>query len=172
MNLFGFKKKTDTSPEDVEQHTQMQGAMQTPKYINEAEIDKATTTLKEYMKGKANLDARIFEDEQWYKGQHWAAIRKKMSGNTVEPTSRWLFNTVMNKHADMMDNIPQAVALPRELSDVEAAKTLSSVLPVVLEYNGFEQTYADNAWELLKHGTAAYGVFWDAHKDVIGDISI
>jgi hypothetical protein len=172
MNLFGFKKKTDIVPEEVEQHTQMQGAIQTPKYINEAEIDKATTTLREYMKGKANLDARIIEDEQWYKGQHWAAIRKKMSGNTVEPTSRWLFNTIMNKHSDLMDNIPQAVALPRELSDVEAAKTLSSVLPVVLEYNGFEQTYADNAWELLKHGTAAYGVFWDAHKDVIGDISI
>ena len=109
MNLFGFKKRADIAPEEVEQHTQVQGAAQTPKYINEAEIDKATTTLREYMKGKANLDARIIEDEQWYKGQHWAAIRKKMSGNTVEPTSRWLFNTVMNKHADMMDNFPTQI---------------------------------------------------------------
>lgn len=179
MNLFGFKKKDQPMPEGVEQNVpaaEMEAGVmpqaQMPKYITEEEIDKATTTLREYMKGKANLDQRVIEDEMWWKGQHWKAIRKKMQGNTVEPTSRWLFNTITNKHADMCDNIPQAVALPREMSDSASAQTLTSVLPVVLSYNGFEQTYSDNCWELLKHGTAAYGVFWNPHKDVIGDISI
>ena len=44
---------------------------------------------------------------------------------------------------------------------------------MVLEYNDFEQTYSDNWWEKLKHGTAAYGVFWDPEKDNgLGDIAI
>lgn len=172
MNLFGFMKKNQPMPESEEQNVPEAEGRANPKYITEEEIDKATATLREYMKGKANLDERVIEDEMWWKGQHWKAIRKKMSGNTVEPTSRWLFSTIINKHADMCDNIPQAVVLPREMSDSESAQTLTSVLPVVLSYNGFEQTYSDNAWELLKHGTAAYGVFWNPHKDVIGDISI
>ena len=171
MGLLDMFKRDKGAPEEVENAIPTQERAM-PKYITEQSIDEATTTLREYMKGKANLDNRIIEDEQWWKGQHWAAIRKKMQGNSVEPTSRWLFNTIMNKHADLMDNMPQAVVLPRELSDRESADTLSSVLPVVFAYNGFEDTYSNNAWELLKHGTAAYGVFWDSHKDVIGDISI
>ena len=55
----------------------------------------------------------------------------------------------------------------------ETAKTLSSILPVVMEYNDFEQTYSDEWWEKLKHGTAVYGVFWNAEKENgLGDIDI
>lgn len=171
MGFFDMFKKESGAPEEVETAVPLQERA-TPKYINEQSIEEATTTLREYMKGKVNFDKRIIEDEQWWKGQHWQMIRKKMQGNSVEPTSRWLFNVIMNKHADLSDNIPQAVVLPRELSDRESAATLSSVLPVVFAYNNFEDTYSHNSWELLKHGTAAYGVFWDARKDVIGDVAI
>ena len=71
------------------------------------------------------------------------------------------------------DNYPEPVVLPREVSDEESAKTLSSVLPVVLEYNDFEQTYSDNWWDKLKHGTAVYCITWDAAKENgLGDIDI
>ena len=44
---------------------------------------------------------------------------------------------------------------------------------MVLEYNDFEQTYSDNWWEKLKHGTSAYGVFWNPTKENgLGDIDI
>ena len=90
-----------------------------------------------------------------------------------EPSSAWLFNSILNKHADAMDNYPEPIALPRERDDEESAKALSSVLPVVLEYNEYEQTYSDNWWEKLKHGTAAYGVFWNSEKENgLGDIDI
>ena len=75
--------------------------------------------------------------------------------------------------ADAMDNYPEPVVLPRERSDEESAKVLSSVLPVILEQNDYEQTYSDNWWEKLKHGTAAYGVFWNNQKENgLGDIDI
>ena len=155
------------------------GAAPEEKHIGEKEVSKAIDILTKYKQGKAMLETRVVEDELWWELRHWEVMRKDRakSGKDTdvrpEPTSAWLFNSILNKHADAMDNYPEPVVLPRERSDDESAKTLSSILPVVLEYNDFEQTYSDNWWEKLKHGTAAYGVFWDAEKDNgLGDISI
>ena len=114
-------------------------------------------------------------DELWWELRHWETLRQKRDGldKRPEPASAWLFNAITNKHADAMDNYPEPVVLPRERSDEESAKTLSSILPVVMEYNDFEQTYSDEWWEKLKHGTAVYGVFWNAEKENgLGDIDI
>ena len=144
--------------------------------IGQKEIAEAATILTKYKQGKQNLENRIVEDELWWEGRHWEVIRGKSAKNGkvhAQPTSAWLFNTILNKHADAMDNFPEPVVLPRERSDEQSAKTLSSVLPVVLEYNDYEQVYSDNWWEKLKHGTAAYSVLWDNSKDNgLGDISI
>ncbi len=139
------------------------------------EINEAANILTKYKQGKSNLEDRIVEDELWWEGRHWEVIRgkQKNGGVKAEPSSAWLFNAILNKHADAMDNYPEPVVLPRERSDEQSAKTLSSVLPVVLEYNEYEQTYSDNWWEKLKHGTSCYGVFWDSKKENgLGDIDI
>ena len=155
------------------------GALRTgpdrPLPIGQKEINEAAAILTKYKQGKANLESRIVEDELWWEGRHWEAIRGKRStgGTSAEPASAWLFNCIMNKHADAMDNYPEPIVLPRERSDEESAKTLSSVLPVLMEYNEFEQTYSDNWWEKLKHGTSAYGIFWDPRKENgLGDVDI
>ena len=155
------------------------------KPIGEREIKAASEILQRYKAGKANLDRRIVEDEEWWELRHWPFIRgnqrtvkNEETGEREifpgpEPASAWLFNAIMNKHADAMDNYPEPTVLPRERSDEPAAKTLSSVLPVIMQYNDFEKTYWDNWWEKLKHGTAAYGVFWNPDKDNgLGDIDI
>ena len=59
-----------------------------------------------------------------------------------EPSSAWLFNAILNKHADAMDNYPEPVVLPASAATRRSAKVLSSVLPVILEYNDYEQTYS------------------------------
>ena len=147
--------------------------------IGRAEIAEAISILSDYKKGKASLEERVVQDELWWELRHWEAIRKgkQRTDNPEyrgpEPSSAWLFNAILNKHADAMDNYPEPVVLPRERSDEESAKVLSSVLPVILEYNDYEQTYSDNWWEKLKHGTAAYGVFWNSAKDNgLGDVDI
>ena len=141
--------------------------------IGKKEIRRAVEILQKYKAGKANLENTIVENERWYKLRHWEYIRRKEKGQAPEPTSAWLFNAIMNKHADAMDNYPEPVVLPRERDDVGSAKTLSEVLPVVLKYNNFEQVYSDNWWDKLKHGTAVYGVFWNSEKENgLGDIDI
>ena len=71
-----------------------------------------------------------------------------------------------------MDNYPEPNVLPREKGDEESAELLSKILPVIIENNNFENTYSDAWWYKLKHGTAAYGVFWNNRKSEGGDIDI
>ncbi len=163
-----------TNPAD---EPQLQAALltRTPgqSVIGQEEVRRATEILQKYKQGKANLENRIVEDELWYKLRHWEAIGKEKKIAAPEPTSAWLFNTIMNKHADAMDNYPEPITLPREQSDEDSAKILSSVLPVVFEQNDFEQVYSDAWWEKLKHGCPVYGVFWNSQKENgLGDIDI
>lgn len=139
--------------------------------IGKKEIEKALGVLNEYKKGKTNLEQRIIDNEQWFKLRHWEQMRKTATGD--EPASAWLFNSIANKHADAMDSFPEAVCLPREESDSTAADMLTSVLPVILERNGFEKVYSDTWWYKLKAGTACYGVFWNPLAgNGLGDIEI
>lgn len=142
--------------------------------VGEKELRAAADALVKYKAGKSALESRVIEDERWYKLRHWEVMRGKKPADTrPAPTSAWLFNTLQNKHADASDNYPQPNVLPREPADRESAKTLSQILPVILEKNGFEGTYSDNWWEKLKHGTAVYGVFWNPSlENGVGDIDL
>ena len=139
--------------------------------IGVEQIREANNTLQKYKQGKANLEQRIIDNEQWYKLRHWECMRDKKQ--QVQPTSAWLFNSLANKHADAMDNFPSPNILPREEGDKGEAEMLSSIIPVILEQNDFEETY-DNVQDYrLKSGTGVYGIFWDNEKmNGLGDISI
>ena len=150
----------------------MDGFKALAQVIGKEQVQAAQLTLQKYKEGKANLEQRIVENEQWFKLRHWECMRKSVT-NQVEPSSGWLFNAIANKHADAMDNFPSPNVLPREEGDKGEAEMLSSIIPVILEQNDFEETY-DNVWDYkLKAGTGIYGVFWDKEKmNGLGDISI
>lgn len=144
--------------------------------ITQETVALAEETLRKYKDGKANLENRIIENEQWWKLRHWETIRKKQAkgaNKEPEPTSAWLFNSLANKHADAMDNYPSASVLPREQSDNAAAEQLSEILPVIIEQNGYKKTYSAKWWYKLKQGSACEGVFWNPQKyNGLGDIEI
>ena len=144
--------------------------------ITQESIALAEETLRKYKDGKANLENRIIENEQWWKLRHWETIRKnqaKGANKEPEPTSAWLFNSLANKHADAMDNYPSASVLPREQSDNASAEQLSEILPVIIEQNGYKKTYSAKWWYKLKQGSACEGVFWNPQKyNGLGDIEI
>lgn len=142
--------------------------------IGKEEVQKAMQILQKYKEGKHNLEQRIIDNEQWFKLRHWECMRKDAKEKAqVEPSSAWLFNCIANKHADAMDNFPSPNVLPREEGDKQEAQILSSIIPVILDMNDFEETY-DNVWDYkLKAGTGIYGVFWDkGAMNGMGDIAI
>ena len=83
------------------------------KTVGPEQVLQARATLNRYREGKANLERRVIENEQWYKLRHWECMRRGRE-NPVEPTSGWLFNAIANKHAEAMDNFPTPRVLPRE----------------------------------------------------------
>lgn len=149
-----------------------EGAHYRPR-IGKEQLQKAMQTLRKYKAGKANLEMRLIESEQWWKQRHWEWMQEQGNPYSARRPSAWLFNTIINKHADAIQNYPQPNILPREEQDKQVAATLSAVIPCVLEQNDFEETYSDVTWQKLKQGTGIYGVFWDGSKlNGLGDISI
>ena len=141
--------------------------------IGPEKVAKAGEILQRYKAGKAALDKRIIENELWFRMGHWKNYQNKMMEGKPQPSSGWLFNSIANKHADTMDNYPEPNVLPRAADDEETAKTLSKVIPAVLEQCNYEQVYCDTWWRKLKTGTGVKGIFWDpVLRGGLGDISI
>ena len=139
--------------------------------VGEEEVERAYETLLRYRAGKANLEKRLVENQQWYKLRQWECMRR--SGSEVEPASAWLLNAIANKHADAMDNFPTGHVLPREEGDREEARILSAILPLVLEASDFEEVYSRTMDDKLESGTGVFGVFWDPGRlNGLGDIEI
>ena len=100
--------------------------------IGKAEIKAATEELLAWRREREGLATRIREEESWYRMRVAPHARQNSEGERIAPTSAWLFNALMQKHADLMENIPTAVCLPREESDEADAEALYAILPVIL----------------------------------------
>lgn len=138
-------------------------------------VRESNKILQEYKSSKSATEAKVIENEKWFRSQHWDIINKGKKGTDQEakPVTGYLFNTISNKHADAMDNYPLPNTLPREQDDEKESKRLSSVIPVILENIKFRNVYSEQWWEKLKHGTAIYHIGWDAEaEEGIGDISV
>ena len=144
--------------------------------IGPEELRRANGILKKYKEGKARLEQRIIDNEQFWKLRHWEQMEKEGQGGNSgdpQPASGWLVNCILSKHADAMDCYPAPTVLPREPDDRQEAQRLSRILPVVLKKNQFKRTYSSAWWYKLKSGCAVYGVFWDGTKlGGLGDISV
>lgn len=144
--------------------------------VNRERLQEFDKILSKYKAGKANLEKRVVAAEQWWKLRNDAQARKEYDvgwDRDFQSRSGWLHNVLVSKHADAMENYPEAIILPREESDKAQAKMLSSVIPCILEETDFESTYASAWWRKLKTGTAVYKCSWDPTAlNWLGEISI
>lgn len=130
--------------------------------INSTSLDYARRTLAAYKRAKRDAELQLEHEREV-----WRAVY-----DSGEPSS-WIFNSIVNKHADIIDNMPSCTCLPREKRDMATAQTLSKIIPVITQRCGFEQSYSDNAWDKLRYGTAVYGVFWNPEAlGGLGDVDI
>ena len=142
------------------------------KPIGEQQVRDAYETFMEYKREKANLDKKIVDNEKLWKLEQWDFMSTP-DDKRVKPRSAWLVNTILNKHADAMDNYPEANILPRARDDELTAKVLSKVIPTILEQCEFQNTYSEEQWDKMKNGTGVFGVFWNnSLNNGLGDIDI
>ena len=140
--------------------------------IGEEQVREAYKTFLEYKREKANLDKKIIDNEKLWRLEQWDFMSDE-NDKRVKPKSAWLVNTILNKHADAMDNYPDANILPRSRDDEMAAKVLSKVIPTVMENCDFQATYSEEQWDKQKNGTGVFGVFWNKElSNGLGDVDI
>lgn len=139
--------------------------------VTQEEIRTAKKVLADYKRAKASLEERVLDNERWFRLRHWRNLRDKNA--PVRRHSAWLFNSIVNKHADFMDSLPECTVLPREETDNAEAARLTDIIPVVLEKNNWQQVYSDAAYKKLKTGTAVYAVLWNPDESCgQGDIVV
>ena len=104
--------------------------------ITEKSLKKATDILRKYKEGKARLEQKIISNEEFWKLRQWKYIEEQSKGFT--PSTAWLWNCIQGRYADTMDSYPTCNIKPRQQDDIEEAKRLSAILPVVMEQNRYE----------------------------------
>lgn len=153
--------------------------------VDSQRVQEFNRVLAKYKAGKASIDQRTIEAENWWK------MRNSFKGNTYlrdkfkaldlnsfnykdfKSVTGWLHNVIVSKHADAVEAYPAYNILPREEGDKTDAWALGKIIPVVLEQNEFEKTYSDCMWQKLKTGTCVYMVTWDNEKlGGLGDVAI
>ena len=148
------------------QKKQLQAQMK-PKIDSKAVI-KASEILRKYKEGKARLEQKIIANEEFWKLRQWNYM-----SNGDQPSTAWLWSCVHSRYSDTMDSYPTCNFQPRQSDDKAEAMKLSSIVPVILEQNRYEDVYSDIVWYTLKHGGSVQGIFWDGSKhNGLGDIAI
>ncbi len=142
--------------------------------VNAETLRELTAALRKYRAGKASVESRAIRAENWWKLRNRLERERESAGlSGFNAKSGWLHNTIVAKHADMMEAYPEPNILPREADDVEEARMLSKIVPVVLEQNHFDEVYSENIWAKLKTGTGVMKVTWDGEKlGGLGDVAI
>lgn len=139
--------------------------------VNEDRINKWNATLRTYKNKRAIIDEKIRSNEEFWRMRQWKA--RGQNGAMETPSTAWLFTCIQGKLADVMDSYPTGNFRPRQRDDVEEAKRLTSVVPVIIAQNNFEKTYREVSEYTLKNGTGVYHVYFDGKKlHGLGDISI
>ena len=151
------------------QKKQMQAQMK-PK-IDDKVVTRATEILRDYKKGKARLEQKIIANEEFWKLRQWNYMNNGKKGD--EPATAWLWSCIQSRYSDTMDSYPTCNFQPRQSDDKAEAIKPSTIVPVILEQNRYEDVYSDIVWYTLKHGGSIQGVFWDGSKhNGLGDVSV
>ena len=125
-----IKTKESVSPE---------AALSQGQIIGPEQVKNFTKVLEKYKAGKVNTERRILASENWWKLRNTTeeSKDKKVKDGDFHAASGWLHNVIVSKHADAMESYPEPNILPREQGDRGEANLLSSIIPCIMEQNGF-----------------------------------
>ena len=139
--------------------------------IGSLEVQKASQTLRKYKEGKARLEQKIIANEDFWKMRQWNYMND--GKDDFKPATAWLWSCIESRYSDAMDSYPTCNFRPRQKDDKAEASKLSSIVPVILEQNRYEDVYSDVVRYTLKHGGSVQGIFWDgsAHNG-LGDVKV
>lgn len=169
--VIPIEQKADAQADMFAKNIKAKNEMKFNQKITSDVVREATQRLFKFKEGKARLEQRIINNEEFFKLNQWKFISH--AEDEFTPATAWLWLSILSRYSDAMDAFPTCNIKPRQRDDREESKILSSVLPVIMEQNRYEETFSDIVWYTLKQGGSVQGVFWDAKKNNgLGDITI
>ena len=147
-------------PKENKEQTEQQQRTPTEPHFTPDKVSEVLQILHEYKDGKTSVDMKATENQEWWRLRHWNVIHGKTEAGKakVDVGSAWAVNSILNKHADLMDSFPKANVLAREADDEEEAQILSKILPAIEEHTDAEQVYNTAGYDFLIDGTAITAV--------------
>ena len=166
-----FAKQSEKASEDAERETDGSGEALSPS-VDERRMAEWNGILRTYKNARSGIEQKIKNNERFWRMRQWKEGSRK-KGEQPIPSTAWLFTCIQSKLADVMESYPTANFRPRQKDDIEEAKKLSSVVPVIIAQNDFEETYRKVSEYTLKNGVGVYHVYWDGNlHGGLGDIAI
>ena len=99
MNEKDTRNESAVEFEAVEEHREAFG---------EEQVKAALDELRKYVSGKASIDAKATENQMWWRLRHLdISPEAKENGKKERSVSAWAVNSILNKHADIMDSFPK-----------------------------------------------------------------
>lgn len=139
--------------------------------FSDDDVKIALDDLRKYVAGKKSIDDKATANQMWWRLRHLEIDPE--NDDEKRSVSAWAVNSILNKHADIMDSFPKPNILPREADDEQEAQILTNIAPVILEQNDYEEVYRDAGWDFCLDGGCITSVLWDSSKrDGLGDIAI
>ena len=137
--------------------------------VDDKVLAHAYEIFNKYKEGKVRLEEKLKRNERFWRLRNWDVIDPERK--EWKPATAWLHSCIKSKHADVMDSYPTCNFRARQSDDVQEAKKLSAVMPVIMAQADMEKTYSDTARYLLMRGGACFGTFWDQTRhNGLGDI--
>ena len=141
--------------------------------IDREQVLRWAEILRKYKSGKSLLESRMRSNQEYWRGKQWREMRRDWEKEQPQPTSAWLTNVILSKHAARMDAYPEATVLAREQMDEPQAQLLTSVIPCILDMCDFKEAYSQVGWDKQISCAGAYCITWDVTKhNGLGDIDI
>ena len=89
-------------------------------------VAEALEELEKYVAGKVSVDEKATANQEWWRLRHLSLDPDRAEADRmIRSTSAWAVNSILNKHADIMDSFPKPNVLPREADDEAEAKILT-----------------------------------------------
>ncbi len=114
-------------------------------------VDGVYSLFEEYRSAYASEWERLETCERMYRSDHWYGVEKK-DKNEPRPVTPIIQSTIENVHADLMDNIPEAIIQPEGPEDERVAR----VVEALIKQNHDAASYAKEYW-LLAHDLLTCG---------------
>ncbi len=108
-------------------------------------VDDIYKLFEEYRSAYAAEWERLEDCERMYRGEHWHGVEAK--DNEPQPVTPIIQSTIENVHADLMDNIPEAII---EAEDPDTDARVALVVDAIIKQNHDAASYAKEYW-LLAH---------------------